>query len=114
VTKQPDVDRVKRAARNQSAFRQVNEHLEGFATRVQDSAGKTVFACECADVACFEQIEMTVDEYEAIRSDPNLFVVLPGHVYADVERVVRENGRFVAVAKFGEGAMIAAAADPRA
>jgi hypothetical protein len=106
-------DRVERAAANQSVFRQVNERLQGLATAFQDVAHRATFACECADTQCVEQLELSPDEYEAIRSGANQFVVLPGHVYSDVERVVSENERFVVVAKIGRGATIAAEADPR-
>ena len=106
-------DRIERAAANQSIFREVNERLQDLATAFQDAARRATFACECADVQCVEQLELSLDEYEAIRSEPNQFVVLPDHVYLDVERVVSENERFVAVAKIGRGATIAAEADPR-
>ncbi|MFL5971560.1 MAG: hypothetical protein ACJ750_04165 [Gaiellaceae bacterium] len=106
-------DRVDRAARNQTLFRQVNERLEELATAFQDIAGTAVFACECADLSCIEQINMTLDEYEAIRSHPNQFLVLPGHVVHDVEDIVRDGGGFVVVAKIGEGASLAAQTRPR-
>ena len=111
--KEPDVDRIERAARNEALFREVNERLEDLATAFQEVAGSAVFACECADLACVKQIDLSLDEYETIRSDPNQFVVLPEHVDPDVETVVRENEGFVVVAKVGEGAKIAAQADPR-
>lgn len=72
-----------------------------------------MFACECADLSCIEQINMTLDEYEAIRSHPNQFLVLPGHVVHDVEDIVRDGGGFVVVAKIGEGASLAAQTGPR-
>jgi 5-bromo-4-chloroindolyl phosphate hydrolysis protein len=113
MTNQSDVDRLERAARNQSLFREVNERLEDLATTFQEIAGTTMFACECADLRCVEKVELSLDEYEGVRSDPNQFVVLKGHVYHDVENVLRETDRFVVVAKVGEAAKVAAEADPR-
>ena len=113
MTKLRDGDRLARAARNQAIFRAVNERLEELATTFEDVAGMSVFTCECADLTCVEQIEMTVDEYESVRSEPNQFAIAPGHVYPDVENVVRENERFVVVAKIAEAAKVAAEADPR-
>jgi hypothetical protein len=107
-----DRDRLDRAARNQSLFREVNERLEAIAETFQDAA-QTTFVCECAELGCTEQVALSMDEYEAVRNDPNNFAVLPGHVYADVERVVRENERFVVVAKLHEAAVIATELDPR-
>jgi hypothetical protein len=110
---QPGSSRVERAARNQTLFRQVNERLEELATTFQDTAGTVVFACECADLSCIERVDITLDEYEAIRSHPNQFLVLPGHVVHDVEDIVREGGGFVVVAKIGKGAAFAVDTDPR-
>jgi len=107
-------DQIKRAARNQSLFREVNERLQDIANSFQSVSSTAVFSCECAALSCTEQIEMSMDEYEVVRSQPNGFAVLPGHVYPDVENVVRENERFVVVAKIGPGAKIAKETYPRA
>jgi hypothetical protein len=106
-------DRLERAARNQSLFREVNERLEGLAEAFQHAAVDAVFVCECADMHCVEQLDMTVTEYETIRRDGNSFVVSPGHVYLDVETVEAENERYVVAAKVGEGGRIALENDPR-
>ena len=105
---------VERAARNETLFRNINERLEELASTFQEVAGTTMFACECADLSCIEQIEVKLEEYEAVRSVPNQFLVLHRHVDPDIEYVVREDEGFVVVAKIGEGAAIAAKADPRA
>ena len=106
--------RDERAARNEDVFRDVNERLEGLAKAFERIAGiESAFTCECADLHCLEHIALAVDEYEAVRRHPNRFVVLPGHVYADVEIVVSENDRFVVVDKTGVAAEIARAEDPR-
>lgn len=106
-------DRIERAAANEALFREINERLQGMAESFQEVTARAVFACECPDLACLEQIQMSVDEYEAVRSDPNNFVVVPGHVDLEVENVIRENERFAVVAKIGTGARIAAESDPR-
>jgi hypothetical protein len=106
--------RVERAARNQSLFREVNERLQELASNFQGTTGTAVFSCECADLSCIEQIDVTLDDYEAVRSDPNQFLVLAAHVLPDVENIVGAHDGFVIVAKIGEGAAIASKADPRA
>jgi hypothetical protein len=105
--------RIERAARNQAMFREVNERLQELASNYQATTGTAVFSCECADLSCIEQIDMTLDQYEDVRRGPNQFLVLAAHVVPDVENVVREHDGFVVVAKIGEGAAIAANADPR-
>jgi hypothetical protein len=105
--------RVERAARNEALLREVNERMEELATTFQETAGTTVFACECADLSCVDPIHVTLDEYEAIRSDSNQFLVVPRHVIPDVEKIVREAEGYVVVAKIAEGALIAAETDDR-
>jgi hypothetical protein len=90
-----------RAGRNQSLFRAVNESLvalnEAFAVMTDTFS----IACECADVRCIETLEISPEAYAAVRADPRRFVVLTGHVYPDVERVVDEADDYVVVEKFG-------------
>ena len=102
-----------RAAQNQSLFRSVNENLEGLAAAFQFIAQTSSFVCECADVDCVSRIELPLDDYEAVRAAGNRFVVLPDHVYPDVERVVGENAGFVIVEKLAAAAEVAEAEDGR-
>lgn len=37
------------------------------------------FLCECADPNCRELVFLTLGEYQLMRSDPRLFVNVPGH-----------------------------------
>lgn len=106
-------EQLRRAARNQSIFREVNEKLEGLAENFQAVAETAPFTCECADLGCIQMIDMSLSEYETIRKDPNKFFVLPGHVYPEFERVVAENERYVLVAKYDEGGELAEELDPR-
>jgi len=100
-------DRTERAARNQTLFREVNERLKGLAEAFQHVSDTSSFACECADLGCTAMMDLRLSEYEAVRSHPNQFAVLPGHVYPDVEVVVAEHDRYVIVSKLGVGAEIA-------
>ena len=107
-------DRHQRAARNQSFFREVNEQIESLSR--DSSSTFHEFSCECADQTCIERVPLTVEEYEHVRRLPTHFLVKPGHVYADVERVVEtdENGtRFAVVEKYGEAGVLAVRFDQR-
>jgi hypothetical protein len=59
---------------------------------------------ECARVDCIDQIEMTLGEYEKIRSSPVRFAVLPDdqHVFPEVELLVERHRRYWVVVKIGE------------
>jgi hypothetical protein len=105
--------RQERAARNQSLFREVNERIDEAATKL--SPMFTEFMCECADDSCFEHISLTTQEYSSVRKmGPVFFVVTPGHVYEDIEKVVGgEADRYEIVQKEDVAAEVAAELDPR-
>jgi hypothetical protein len=105
--------RRRRAARNQSVYREVNERIE----RIQDiwsAPEKIDFVCECADTACSMPVGLSRAQYEEVRGDPVTFVVLPEHVDPLVEEVVGRYSGHWTVRKIGEGARLARSADPRA
>ena len=58
-------------------------------------------------------MELSIAEYEAIRSSPERFPIKPGHDYPEFEQVVDKNDRFVVVEKFGEAARVVRKLDPR-
>jgi hypothetical protein len=101
-------ERQERAARNQSLFREMNEHVETVMLSFR------AFMCECASKACEETVTLTRGEYEAVREHPARFLVKPGHVFAGGEVVVDDRqGRYVVVEKIERGAEVAAHFDPR-
>ena len=97
------------AARNESVFRRLNEQIEDLAA----DASFTRFICECMSEACNDPVAVTLEEYEHVRAHADWFFVLPGHVVADVEKIVETTDRFVVVAKVGAGAAVAEETDPR-
>jgi len=100
-----------RLARNESFFRQVNERISEIAGGQEHTEQE--FLCECADPACTDRISLTVGEYEAIRSRPARFVLVPGHTAPSVEHVVGSAPNHVVVDKVGLAGNIAAELDPR-
>lgn len=104
----PDV----RAARNESAFRAVNEDLQGVA---MEDVRATTFVCECANLACAELVSVPAADYERVREDPRLFIVSPSerHLRPDVENVRERHSTYWVVQKRGEAADLAESMDPR-
>jgi hypothetical protein len=98
-------------ARNEVLFREVNERVREVSVDI--TSGPIDFLCECGNGDCTDTIPLTRTEYERIRSDPELFVVKPGHGTADLEHVVAEDERFQVVRKHEEEAQIARETDPR-
>ena len=102
--------REERVGKNEALFREVNERIREITT--WDTGAE--FLCECGDPDCTQPIVMTVEEYEAVRSRPTRFVIVPGHEVPDLERVVERTDRFAVVEKLpGKPTTIAVETDPR-
>jgi hypothetical protein len=99
-----------RVAKNESLFREVNERIaeleERFGARDPNQL-LLGFVCECATIGCTARVEMSVDEYLFARERPDRFLVAPGHVDPDYERIVLQTDRFTLVEKFGLAGEIA-------
>jgi hypothetical protein len=101
--------RRKRAAKNQSLFREVNERIEDLSR----SMTRTRYICECTNESCEEAVLLTREAYERIRSDSNSFFVVKGHELPEVEQVINSSDGYVVVAKLGVGGVLAEHLDPR-
>jgi hypothetical protein len=92
-------DEQARIARTEALFRNVNERIAESAERFDSD--NTEFVCECADQACTDRVEATLDEYQEVRADATRFLLRPGHEDTRVERVVERRGtRHAVVEKF--------------
>jgi hypothetical protein len=106
--------RRKRIAGNESLFRAINEKIEDVSHDFGLATQSMAIICECGDISCTQQIEIELQAYEDVRSDPTWFVVVPGHEVADVEDVVAHHPGFDVVCKHkGAGEAVAIATDPR-
>jgi hypothetical protein len=105
-------DREERVSRNEVLFREVNERIEEIQTG-EGVARRFDFLCECGDKNCVEAVNLTLAEYEDIRSEPTHFVVLPGHEVSQFERTVQTGDRFSVVRKLDEAGEFAQQHDPR-
>lgn len=103
---------AEKLARNQVAFREVNERIAELNGSWRGTE-KSVFICECSNQACADPIEIAPAEYERVRAHGARFVVAPGHQFAEVERVVEQSDGFLVVEKVGLAAGVAQDSDPR-
>jgi hypothetical protein len=69
--------RAARAARNQALCREVNEPVREMNEAFDAFLPLGEWICECANEECFETIEMTHEEYEAVRAGGTRFFVKP-------------------------------------
>jgi hypothetical protein len=101
--------RLERTARNEALIREVNERIEQVdkaaeAASVAPEEALFEFLCECGgedtgEIGCEEHVQMTIQEYERVRSQDDRFAVCPGHETEALEWVVARNERFVVVDK---------------
>ena len=102
----------RRMARNEALFRETNEAIE----RGQwpgDAAKPVRFRCECSRLECGEAVEITLADYERVRSFPRRFIVAPGHETPKIEKVIDRSDGYVIVEKQDTAGDTAAATDPR-
>jgi hypothetical protein len=101
-----------RAARNESAFRKVNEGID--AGRGLTGADQVLsFVCECGRLGCTEMLEVSVSHYQAVRSSGRQFIVRPDHVDPATERVVEHREGYTVTEKTGVAGEKAEELDPR-
>jgi len=88
--------------KNERLFREVNERIREIGQRLQNHGGSPEpisFMCECASTDCTDRIELRLEDYARVRSDPSWFVVVPGHELTRYERVVEQQPGFTIVEK---------------
>jgi hypothetical protein len=104
---------AEKIARNEALFREVNERIAETAERFE--ADEASFVCECAQPACTERVDVTLDEYERVRQDGATFLLVPGHEDRRVESAVDvEAGHAVVEKQDPRVAPLARKLDPRA
>jgi hypothetical protein len=103
---------VRRNALNQALFREVNERIRGIAEDDRSSRELAII-CECGNTGCAAALTITVGAYEAVRSNPVLFVVAPEHDDPTVESVIAAHGDYVIVRNEGLASEIARSTSTR-
>ena len=108
-------ERTRRIGANEAIFRRVNEQIEELNRGIAQMTGAMRIVCECGDIRCAEQIDVSIAAYEGVRSDSALFFVVEGHEAPAVEEVVERTEGYEVLRKLpGEAERIAAETDPRA
>ena len=88
-------------------LRRVNEAIE----RGRREDGSATFVCECGRLGCNTTLRVALDDYRAVRTASDRFLVAAGDDEAGVDRVVETRGSYVVVVKDVAAAL--AVADPR-
>ena len=98
----------RRAAKNQSLFRDVNKRINDIDKAHDLWVTLSDWFCECPAPKCTTQIALTPQQYEAARANPNNFIVAPSkdHVVSDMERVIDQRVRYWVVEKVHAAAAV--------
>ena len=91
--------REQRLVENEELFRRANERLRERAESIVEPGQSVPFLCECIDEKCMDRLDLTLEDYERVRSDGEHFVIVPGHPLLDGEKIVEEGNRFLIVSK---------------
>ena len=67
-------------------FREVNDRI--FEAALSFGLREIEFICECLDTTCAHRVQLTSEEYRAVRAHRDTYVVCAGHEDADVDQVV--------------------------
>jgi hypothetical protein len=102
----------RRVARNEALFREANESIER-GLWPGDEHPAVRFLCECARVDCGQMLELSLGDYERVRTNPKRFVMVPGHQLPDLETVVEQRSDYVVVEKRSGAGEVAEQLDPR-
>jgi hypothetical protein len=112
------MDRADRLARNEAAFRLLNERARAVTEEL--ALGRSVgeperleCVCECSDAECTTRVVVRAPDYELARADPAHFILAPGHANTAIEREILVVEGAVVVEKHPGERRVAAEADPR-
>jgi hypothetical protein len=107
-------EQARRVGLNESIFREVNEQIESLNRDLGTDDRTMNVICECANGECTERIEISVAEYERVRTNPLRFLIVPGHSVPEFESVVEPMDGYDVVEKVdGTAAELAEETDPR-
>lgn len=105
--------REERIARNDATFRAANEQIADYAGD-HGFVEQVPFICECATESCLMVVDLSLGEYEEVRSSPTRFFVAPGHQVSEGHvDMVDDRDRYVLVEKNGRAGEIVKDLDPR-
>jgi hypothetical protein len=91
---------------NEILFREVNERIVDVAdpSHPEDDV---VVLCECGQPDCLLQIDVPASMYAEVRAHGARFLIAPGHMTEDIERVVQREDAYLVVEKVGRAGRVA-------
>jgi hypothetical protein len=87
-----------RYASNEAAYRRVNERIRRF-EESGDNRVPMTFLCECAEGACIDHVQISLEDYRRVRQDAPRFIIAPEHDAPELELVVERRPDYWVVEK---------------
>ena len=95
--------REDRVAKNEAMHRAVNREIEQVAENFGEGGADTIeVLCECGQPGCTSLLSLTIGDYDRVHDQRDRFIVAPGHMDPELERIVEEADEYLVVDKFGE------------
>jgi hypothetical protein len=82
------VDRADRLKENQETFKVANERLRSMVAERLSATDHVPFLCECAGPTCMATVDLTLEDYAAVRAHERHFVMLPEHRRSQGEEII--------------------------
>ena len=79
------------ARANQDVFRRANERLLAAVSDRVDDSRPIPFICECLDPRCRSTVQLTIEQFRALRTTDKRYAVVTGHPLLDGERILEED-----------------------
>jgi hypothetical protein len=78
--------------------REINERI-GAVTPFVSKRRKLSLVCECGDADCEAVVEVTPQQYQEVRTNLKTFLVAPGHLSPESDRVLKSGRQWMLVEK---------------
>ena len=96
----------RRLAQNELVFRGINNDIDKAENTKLNGNQKALtqieFVCECSRKTCSDKINISLREYEDIRNEGSLFIIVSGHQVPRIEYIARQEDNFLVVRKTGD------------
>ena len=94
----------RRLRENEDFMESLNQRMKAMIEEIReerddDPDAPFGFFCECSDLDCRERVLLEPPRYGEIHTDPEQFVLVPGHEIPAIERVVDQEGGYLIVRK---------------
>ena len=98
-----DIDELweRRAGRREANLRALNDRI---VQALEGTDGDMHIVCECALRDCTEELDVPVEVFDEVREHEQRFLIVPGHLFREVEREVGRGETWAVVEKYGAAA----------